>query len=52
MNEDEARKFAEILRAEILRENPEVAAQMRRMQRGIRSPSRIIVREESRRDSA
>ncbi|WP_159107033.1 hypothetical protein [Streptomyces coelicoflavus] len=50
MNDDEARKFAEILRAELLREHPEVAREVPQMRRGMRSPSRIFLIEERRSD--
>jgi hypothetical protein len=43
VNDDEARAFVEIWREELLREHPEVAREMRRMRRGMTSPSRIFM---------
>ncbi|MFI8300016.1 hypothetical protein ACIGCZ_29230 [Streptomyces nigra] len=41
MTEEEDRKFVEIWREELLRKYPAVAREVRRMRRGISSPSRI-----------
>ncbi|MFF6829614.1 hypothetical protein [Streptomyces longwoodensis] len=46
MTDKELHQFADIWREELLRDNPDVAREVRRMRRGMRSPSRIFLPEE------
>jgi hypothetical protein len=51
MTDDEARQFAEIWREELLRKYPGAAREVRRMRRGMASPSRIFLDGERRNDA-